>query len=83
MTKIKKFLNENQPNNILNYLDMKKGIDTSFIDWYESDYRNSKNPIFVIVYKVIVSKPKIQWWVTKKLSDFAYSVKQFVGRIRR
>lgn len=83
MKKMKKFLDENQPNNILNYLDPKKGFDASYVDWYESDAANSKNPIYAFGYKVVMAKPKIQWWVTKQLSDFIYSAKRVIARFRK
>jgi len=83
MTKIKKFLDKNQPNNILNYFDPKKGVDTSFTDWYESDDRNAKNSVYAMAYKIIITKPKIQWWVTKQISDFIYSTKRFFERFHK
>lgn len=83
MTKIKKFLNKNQPNNILNYFDPKKGVDASFIEWYKSDTSNSNNPVYAMAYKIIITKPKIQWWVTKRISDFIYSTKRFFKRFHK
>ena len=83
MTKMKKFLDKNQPNNILNYFDPKKGVDASFTDWYESDDNNSKNPVYAMAYKIILTKPKIQWWVTKQISDFIYSTKRFFERLHK
>jgi hypothetical protein len=80
---MKKYLNKHQPNNILNYLDAKRGLDGSFTDWYESDIRNSKNPIYSLIYGVILVKPKIQFWVQKKAFEAAYSFDSFVRRFKR
>ena len=80
---MKKFLNKNAPNNILNYLDGKDGIDASFVAWYESDAVNSKNVVYSSVYKFIRVKPKIELWVYTKISDATNAIKKFIKMVRR
>ena len=80
-TDLKAFLNENQPNNILNYIDPKKGFDTSYSDWYTSDIRNSNSIVYSTVYKVILTKPRIQWWVTEKIDSAANMVLKMYRKV--
>lgn len=83
MADMKKYLNKHSPNNIMNYMDSEKGFDKSYSDWYESDIRNAKNPIYSTVYGVILTKPKIGWWVQKKIFDVTYRLKGVLGRLRK
>ncbi len=78
---MKKFLDKNAPNNILDYLDVNKGLDSSFSDWYNSDIRISKNPVYAGVYAIIVAKPKVEFWIHQKISDVSYSIGKFVKKV--
>jgi hypothetical protein len=82
---LKQFLNDNQPDNILNYVDPSDiwSIQPGFKRWYEANPDRSKSRIARFVYGIIIAIPKIEKWserATLRVMDFVYSISKKFGR---
>ena len=76
---MKQFLNDNQPDNILNYVEVSDiwSIQPGFKKWYEADPKRAKSRMARFVYGIIIAMPKIQRWsenVTLRVMDFACNI---------
>lgn len=83
MTKrtMKQFLNDNQPDNILNYVDPTDiwSIEPGFKKWYEANPERAKSKVARFVYGIIIAVPKIERYCYNATFKFW----QKVGVVRR
>lgn len=78
---LKQFLNDNKPDNILNYIDPTDiwSIQPGFKRWYESDPSRKNGRIARFVYGIIIAIPKIEKWST----DTTYAFWKWTRKIQK